>query len=446
MKKSMGAKCLIYIILTLFLLAGCEGGEVSPTEPSTQPKATYTVSFTLLDYLHFSQEVEEGSCANTFALPAGLTIAGWTDADGNPADPFTVAVTKDTAYTGIAYPALTNHVPYLFADADGLIQPQLPLTGDALQQALTALAAEGAEEYFPGMPTGAKPVSAKQLNATLRHFFPAEEVDAFFPADSAEDVSRNAFAVGMHTLLKRDAKELLQLTDGAIVPGDIILDSDDAICLLEASVAHTSADTGSSWLEMDLPSAFEPGFVNIHGYLYYVQEDGAFLKNGESGGLQFGADGRYTSGDEDLDTMVAEILDKIIAGNPEADRLEQLRSAFVYCRDSFTYRRREAYAFGQTGWEASDAKTMFETSKGNCYNFAAAFWALARGLGYDAQAVSGTVLQDDQPHGWVFIDIDEQTYIFDPEWEYVYRYERDDLTKDMFMLTLTDGLWWNYKW
>ena len=446
MKKSSGVKRLIYILLTLFLLAGCEGGEVSPTVPSTQPKATYTVSFTLLEYLHFSQQVTEGDCAKPLTLPEGLTVSGWADERGNPVDPFTTPVTKDTAYTGIAYPALTNHMPYLFADADGLIQPQLPLTGETFHLALTSLAAPGAEDYFPGMPTGTTSITAKQANATLRHFFPTEEVNAVFSKDSTETVSRNAFAVGMHTLLKRDTKELLQLSDDATVPGDIILDSDDAICLLEASVAHTPAKDGSSWLDMDLPSAFEPGLINIHGYLYYVEENGHFLRDGDIGGLHFGEDGRYTSGDADLDTMVAEILDKIIADAPDADRLEHLRSAFNYCRDSFTYRRRESYAFGQTGWEVADAKTMFETTKGNCYNFAAAFWALARGLGYDAQAVSGTVLKDEQPHGWVFIELDGQTYIFDPEWEYVYRYERDDLTKDMFMLTLTQGLWWSYTW
>ena len=46
---------------------------------------------------------------------------------------------------------------------------------------------------------------------------------------------------------------------------------------------------------------------------------------------------------------------------------------------------------------------MYETEKGNCYNFAAAFAMLARALGYDAEAISGLVGGELQAHGWVEI-------------------------------------------
>ena len=122
-----------------------------------------------------------------------------------------------------------------------------------------------------------------------------------------------------------------------------------------------------------------------------------------------------------------------------------MRRAFWYCRDSFTYLRRYGYNFGETGWEIDDAKMMFLEKRGNCYNFAASFWALARGLGYDATAISGTMTATDQPHGWVEIPFDGEDYIFDVEMEYVYVHERDVYDKDMFMVTLEDGEWWNYK-
>ena len=88
---------------------------------------------------------------------------------------------------------------------------------------------------------------------------------------------------------------------------------------------------------------------------------------------------------------------------------------------------------------------MYQEKKGNCYNFAASFWALARGLGYDATAISGTMTSTDQPHGWVEIPFDGENYIFDVEMEYVYVHERDVHDKDMFMVSLEDGEWWNYK-
>jgi hypothetical protein len=67
-------------------------------------------------------------------------------------------------------------------------------------------------------------------------------------------------------------------------------------------------------------------------------------------------------------------------------------------------------------------------------------------LGYEARAISGTCLKDEQPHGWVFIEIDGEDYLFDPEWEYVYYYERDDFSKDMFMMPMDKIGWWNYRW
>ena len=86
---------------------------------------------------------------------------------------------------------------------------------------------------------------------------------------------------------------------------------------------------------------------------------------------------------------MAEVLAPICEENET--REEMRRAAFNYVRDSFEYLRRNYYAVGETGWEVEEATTMFSTGRGNCYNYAAAFWALARGLGYDATAVSGTM-------------------------------------------------------
>ncbi len=437
---------LLLLVLTL-LLGGCiEKEPAVTTEPTTEPAVTYTVRYTALGYIHAEYEVELGEYpTQVMPAPEGLQITSWQDKDGNTVDPLKIPVTRDMQYNAVAYPALTNHAPYLFTDENGFLNPDAGLTAQQLKTALQALAAESAEKYFPGMSTGDAFLTGKQLIKNLSGFFPEEKVRSVFSSEK-NTVTRGEFAVGMQTLLERNNAELLTLSDESVLPADVNLERADAIALLEASVPHTPAESGGTWLQLDLPTTYAPGFVNIEGYLYYVQENGYFLREDSVGKLQFGKDGRYTSGDPELDVKVAEILAKIVAEDPDGERLQWLRSAYEHCRDSFTYRRREAYTKGQTGWEVDDAKKMFETTKGNCYNFAAAFWALARGLGYEARAISGTCLKDEQPHGWVFIEIDGEDYLFDPEWEYVYYYERDDRTKDMFMMPMDKIGWWNYRW
>ena len=61
-------------------------------------------------------------------------------------------------------------------------------------------------------------------------------------------------------------------------------------------------------------------------------------------------------------------------------------------------------------------------------------------------AISGTVTQTDQPHGWVEIDFDGKTYIFDCEWEMAYRVKQNRYDMDMFMIDRQSAKYWNYKW
>jgi hypothetical protein len=221
---------------------------------------------------------------------------------------------------------------------------------------------------------------------------------------------------------------------------------DQLEALLEASMEHSCNYDGITWASYNLPTGWDPGFVLNNGWLYYVQEDGYLLKNEKVGLLYFGENGRYTSGDTELDQLVADILRSFAEKNPDMERIDLLYEAHVYCRDSFKYLRRNSYAFGAKGWEIEDAKTMFTKGRGNCYNYAAAFWALARGLGYDARAVSGTCTSTDQPHGWVFIEFDGKDYLFDCEWEMAYRTEREIYDKSMYMIPSNKWSYWHYKW
>ena len=92
-----------------------------------------------------------------------------------------------------------------------------------------------------------------------------------------------------------------------------------------------------------------------------------------------------------------------------------------------------------------DAETLakFQTDKGNCYNFTAAFWALARGIGYDAVCSSGLVGVDRNPHSWVEIEIDGEPRIFDVETEMQYRLI-DDYITSMYNIDYDRGALWSY--
>lgn len=68
----------------------------------------------------------------------------------------------------------------------------------------------------------------------------------------------------------------------------------------------------------------------------------------------------------------------------------------------------------------------FNNKKGNCFCFASTFAEMARLLGYDARVACGTILASDGTqvkHGWVEIDMDGETWVFDPQCQHSYNRE-----------------------
>ena len=145
------------------------------------------------------------------------------------------------------------------------------------------------------------------------------------------------------------------------------------------------------------------------------------------------SDGLYHTGDAELDqllyTVIAEQTEESMGDE------EKLHALFQYVASSFGYLRRNYYEPGEHDWLNEEAKTMLTERNGNCYNFAATFCLLARCVGYDAEAFSGTVYGQaqpgqtrppDRPHGWVEIVIDGERYIFDPDMQAVVAYWNKD--------------------
>ncbi len=128
---------------------------------------------------------------------------------------------------------------------------------------------------------------------------------------------------------------------------------------------------------------------------------------------------------------------------PDAARLDDLKAIYYHVKNDFQYLTRNYYDSGATGWDIDEALTIFRTNKGNCYCYAGAFCALARGLGYNARTYSGSIGIENQPHAWTEITLDGKIYICDPEIEM--NYWLLQMYTDNFMMLRENSLSWNYQ-
>ncbi len=159
------------------------------------------------------------------------------------------------------------------------------------------------------------------------------------------------------------------------------------------------------------------GLCEIDGNMYCYADDGSLLVNANFEHLYFGADGKYTCGNAELDGLVDAAL--AACTNDSMSQVEKLRAAYLYVRDNFVYLNRSHHPRGVDTFVEESATFMFKNRKGNCYCFASCFLLMARRIGcYDAYIVSGGVGTRNSDHAWVMIG----SKIFDPELEYAYRY------------------------
>lgn len=323
-------------------------------------------------------------------------------------------------------PVFSNHVPFLFADEDGMLHPEDPFTADDLTAALRALADDPA--LLPELPTGTQGLTGEQLQEILEPLFP----DVPYPHIQSE-LTRAKAAFLLDKLLER-VDETVSPT-GSAFP-DVPPSQPGYVYLMEAACPHTGGDT--LWIKIELTTGLEPGWNISRGKLRMLDGNG-FMVRSTVIDDSFTIDDRgwYTSGNEELDQFIQAQLARFQQEAPQADRLELLRMANNYVRDSFKYLRRNPYYPGFTGWEIQDALDMFHSGLGNCYSFAGMFWAFAKNLGYEAIAISGNI--GSRPHGWVLVKSDEDWRYCDPELEMSIREEKR-YELDLFMQPRGQGL------
>lgn len=166
----------------------------------------------------------------------------------------------------------------------------------------------------------------------------------------------------------------------------------------------------------------EDGFFFRDGYLYAVDGAGYLVLNADIGCLHFDSRGRYTSGDEELDDLVAQRIAEVCADCES--RMEMLQAVYKDTKYSMKYVGFHNHEYstepanGEGGWGLPVAKAALQTGKGNCYCYAARFAYLARGLGYQMYPVGGHICSDNEDHGYCYLYQDDMRYIFDPELEW----------------------------
>ena len=128
----------------------------------------------------------------------------------------------------------------------------------------------------------------------------------------------------------------------------------------------------------------------IEGHAVFVRADGLLRRNGAFGEYLYDENGFYTTGNTELDAK----LDDFIAACTTEDMTQE---------------------------ELEFADKILSTGKGDCYNFAAVFCLLARKLGYLATPIVGECGYSWNwypiAHGWVEIELDGETFLFDPQIE-----------------------------
>ena len=407
----------------------------------------------------------------------GYTFLGWKDSDGNPVAGDTVTLYADAAYSAeyaIAFRdggLASHHAAYLTIDADGNFRPEGKISrASAVKYLYNSLDTEleGSAEFADvdpsadyytaaatlkdlGVITESRlhpddPISLAELFEMLAHFFPKSTETYAFSAIEESDARYPAFCLAMDQgwirdlsvspdadLTRAQAAHIFNLLRGRTPMAevdyakvgtimDVSFDDPYFADIAEAAISHDAqkADGGEVWTASEALPLREAGPFFIGTALHCIDDRGSSVVNGSYGNFNFGPDGVITTGMPELDALVQDTLVELGLDPSSMEGETMLHIIFNYVTYHNTYLRDgdHLHDVGETGWENDEAYKMLTTHRGNCYNYAAEFYVLARAIGYDAVIYSGTIDPTQRPHGWVEIEFDGEPYIFDTEIEF----------------------------
>lgn len=230
-----------------------------------------------------------------------------------------------------------------------------------------------------------------------------------------EPILRQELAVVLERLAGREVDETA-LFLREYLPGDITRDS-YAWSYIADAVTEGAVEP------------MEPGVHRAYNWLYAAWDDGTMIKDMDYGVWTFGLDGAYTTGDDELDGYLADVLDTIGAASLSDE--EALQRAYLYVKYNSEYLVRpedtDPVPQRQTGWEYDRGVRFFRYGGGTCYGYAAAFGLLARVLGENAYIVAAEVNENYAPHGFVVVPRDGVDWIYDVELEATRQDRHEDL-------------------
>ena len=233
----------------------------------------------------------------------------------------------------------------------------------------------------------------------------AEQVASASLGYEGDRITRGETAVVLVTLSGRVVSEAAILADGAFPP-DVTTETPGWLYIVDAVTEGSPEDPAQ-------------GPFRAQGWLYCADGKGGLVRDLDVGVWTFDPEGKYTTGNEDLDTCLRTALEE--SGANDLEGTEALKAVYLYIKDHFDYRvspeEMETVPENTTGWEYERARMFFENSGGTCYGYAATFGLLARCLGEEAYILSAEVNQYDWPHGFVVIPEDGTDYIYDVELE-----------------------------
>ena len=299
----------------------------------------------------------------------------------------------DPGSAGYEEAAALTDAGILLTEDDGLFRAKEDLTRRELTMTLLRLS-----RSLPGS-------AGKRADALAAEVSSGASSRVGTTEDLDEPILREELAYVLVRLAGREPCEA-GLFLGGHLPEDVALD-DFAWTYIADAVTDGVVETPAE------------GVYRANGWLYASWADGTLIRDMDWGVWTFGIDGRYTTGDEELDGYLQQGL--IDSGAAELTGTKALQAAYLYVKEYGEYLVRPEDATplapAATGWEYDRALRFFVYGGGTCYGYAAAFGLLARALGENAYIISGQVNQYHGAHSFVVIPENGVDWIYDPELE-----------------------------
>ncbi len=186
---------------------------------------------------------------------------------------------------------------------------------------------------------------------------------------------------------------------GAVIPETVVSIGENALFGVDQSLKEqvksvVKAQAAENMMEMDVPGEH---FIHTPSGVKWKRTDGTIVDP-----------------DSEIMKLTAAVVEACTTG--DMTQKMQLEKCFNYFVNTCSYERKVDLPIGE--WTGPFAVDILSSGKGNCYNYAAGFAYIAKGLGYDSRVCTGTVqssLGGVTPHAWTEIKFGDEWYIFDTE-------------------------------